>query len=397
MFSSLSRRRLVALLVLTCLLLITLDRNDNPVFARVRRVFGVVMEPFETAARVVALPISRAWNSFTNYDDLADENERLRDIVENQRGAEAVAVANQLRLNDLLAINRLPGLNSYPSLISRVVGEAPGNFQNSVEINVGARDGIAVGMPVTDGSGLVGRISQVKSSSSVVLLITDPGFHISAEVLMADQGDTAAAGADPNAGVPNAADPNASDPNNTVPNASDPSNTDPSATTTTAAPSESLPANAAPDCAGLVAALPNSTTSSTTTTSTIVPVIVPANPADTTTTIPVSATTTTTTTTPSVIRETGTLSGQTGEKPLLLEHVDDSSGRTNLCLGALVSTAGGGGSLAPQGIPIGKITRIDRANRSGSRSPIVEVTPNAKLSQLNFVAVVLFVPHDESG
>ncbi|HQV56924.1 MAG TPA: hypothetical protein PKV27_02855, partial [Ilumatobacteraceae bacterium] len=63
MFSSLSRRRVVALLVLTCLLLITLDRNDNPVISRVRRVFAVAMEPFETAARVVSAPIFRAWNS----------------------------------------------------------------------------------------------------------------------------------------------------------------------------------------------------------------------------------------------------------------------------------------------------------------------------------------------
>ena len=386
MFSSLSRRRLVALLVLTCLLLITLDRNDNPVFARVRRVFGVAMEPFETAARVVALPIVRAWNSFTNYDELEQENERLRDAIDRQRGAEAVAVANQLRLNDLLAINRLTGLNNYPSLISRVVGEAPGNFQNSVEISLGANDGLSVGMPVTDGAGLVGRISQVKASSSVVLLITDPGYHVGAEILMAEATGDAA--------------------ESTTAESTPTDSTSDESTPTESTPTESTPgstpaaaATAGPDCAALAAAQPSATSSTTSTTSTV-PTVVVADPSAATTTTSSTAAAATTTTTipvPSVIRETGTLSGQTGEKPLLLEHVDDSSGRMNLCVGALVSTAGGAGSLAPQGIPIGRITRIDRANESGSRAPVVEVTPNAKLSQLNFVAVVLFVPNDDAA
>ena len=40
---------------------------------------------------------------------------------------------------------------------------------------------------------------------------------------------------------------------------------------------------------------------------------------------------------------------------------------------------------------IGTITAVTR--RLGSRSPIVEVEPNASLTQLNFVSVVLFVPN----
>ena len=66
---------------------------------------------------------------------------------------------------------------------------------------------------------------------------------------------------------------------------------------------------------------------------------------------------------------------------------------TNVKIGDIVETAGGTKSLAPQSIPIGTITAVTR--RSGIRSPIVEVEPNATLDQLNFVSVVLFVP--ESG
>ena len=74
-------------------------------------------------------------------------------------------------------------MHSYKSVIAQVVGEAPSNFQNTVEITVGTRDGIAVGMPVTDGAGLIGKVTKVYPDRSVVMLITDPQFSVQAQVL----------------------------------------------------------------------------------------------------------------------------------------------------------------------------------------------------------------------
>ena len=90
-----------------------------------------------------------------------------------------------------------------------------------------------------------------------------------------------------------------------------------------------------------------------------------------------------------VIRETGLLEGQGGNKPLLLRFVDSNSSLANVKVGAIVDTAGGSKGLSPQGIPIGVISRI--VAQSGDSSTLVEVTPNASLRQLNFVAVVLYV------
>ena len=63
-------------------------------------------------------------------------------------------------------------------------------------------------------------------------------------------------------------------------------------------------------------------------------------------------------------------------------------------VGAVVDSAGGANSLAPQGIPIGIISRIER--QTGSSSALVEVTPNASLKRLNFVAVVLYSPNQDA-
>ena len=352
MLSRLSRRCVVVLLILTSLLLITLDRRgNNAIIDKARQAFAVVLRPFDVAADAVSKPIANAWYGITHYDDVKDENEALRDQLENQKGAEIEAQTAITKYYELLKLYRLNSVHNYKSVFAQVVGEAPSNFQNTVEITVGTRDGIAVGMPVTDGAGLIGKVTKVYPDRSVVMLITDPQFSVQAQVLSTLDLDAA------------------------------------SSTTTT------------PNTAPSGRSLDSTTSTSTSTTTTTTP---PIN-ATTTTTVPgqvdaaasgttTSSSSTTTSTLPdlTVRRETGVIEGQGSDRPLLFSLIDDTA-LTNVKVGDRVETAGGADSLAPQSIPIGTITSVTR--RLGSRSPIVEVEPNASLTQLNFVSVVLFVPN----
>jgi rod shape-determining protein MreC len=349
--SSLSRRRVVVLLILTSLLLITLDRRGNNAFIdKARQAFAVVLRPFDIAADAVSKPIANAWYGITKFDELREENEALRDQIEHQKGAEIEAQTAITKFYELLKLYRLTSVHSYKSVIAQVVGEAPSNFQNTVEITVGTRDGISVGMPVTDGAGLIGKVTKVYPDRSVVMLITDPQFSVQAQVLSrVDEED---------------------------------------ATSTTS----SAPPNTA------ISGRPLDTTTSTSTTTTTT--TIPPSPTTSTTTpfgatpgqTTTSTSSTTTTTLPEIVvrRETGDIDGQGADRPLLFSLIDDTA-LTNVKVGDTVETAGGTKSLAPQSIPIGKITAVTR--RLGSRSPIVEVEPNASLTQLNFVSVVLFVPN----
>ena len=335
MFSALSRRRVVALVVLTCLLFITLDRNGNPVIDRARGVVATVLQPIDTATRAITLPLERVWYGITNYDDVERENQALRDQIEHQRGNDVEARSAILEYRLLLKVQQLASKFNYPTVAAQVIGDSPGNFQNTVEINVGSVDGIQVGMPVTNGAGLVGRITRVYPTHSLVKLITDPAYSVPAQVLSSADDE----------GIEG--------------------------------PLPELPIGGA-----------TTSTSSTTTTTTTVAVTTTTSPGATvapTTAAPPA----TTTTALEVVRETGLLEGQGGNKPLLLRFVDSSSSLANVKVGAIVDTAGGTNGLAPQGIPIGVITRI--VAQSGDSSALVEVTPNASLRQLNFVAVVLYV------
>jgi rod shape-determining protein MreC len=345
MLSSLSRRRVVVLLILTSLLLITLDRRGNNAFIdKARQAFAVVMRPFDVAAEAISTPIANAWYGITHYDDLKAQNLALHDQLENQKGAEVEAQTAITKYYELLKLYRLTSVHNYKSVIAQVVGEAPSNFQNTVEITVGTRDGIAVGMPVTDGAGLIGKVTKVYPDRSVVMLIIDPQFTVQAQVLSrvpAEDASSTTSSTPPNTAI-------SGRPLDTT-TSTGPTTTVPSATTI-----------AAP--VGAAGQTGSSTSSSPTTT---LPDVV-------------------------VRRETGDIGGQGADRPLLFGLIDDTA-LTNVKVGDTVETAGGTKSLAPQAIPIGTITAV--TPRLGSRSPTVEVEPNASLTQLNFVAVVLFVPN----
>src|SRR4051812_5579676 len=181
MFSSLSRKRVFVLLILTSLLLITLDRRNNAVIDKARTGFQTTLKPFDAAADAIARPIARTWNGISDYDRLEKENQALRDRLDGQKGAEVTARAAVLQYQAIVDLYELS--KDYPHVMARVTGEAPSNFQNTVSITVGANRGVKVGMPVLSTAGLVGKITKVYADTSEVVLLTDPSYSIGAEVL----------------------------------------------------------------------------------------------------------------------------------------------------------------------------------------------------------------------
>eukprot|EP01041_Mallomonas_annulata_P029142 gene29142-51084_t len=119
------RRRVIALLVLTSILLVTLDQRGSAIIDRTRSVMSLILEPFDAAARVISRPVVNAWKGVTQYDELVRENERLQEQIDSQRGAEIVARAAILEYQELLTLNRLLGSSSYPTATAQVQGDSP--------------------------------------------------------------------------------------------------------------------------------------------------------------------------------------------------------------------------------------------------------------------------------
>lgn len=353
-----ARRRLIAALLLSSVLLITIDLRGNMFLDWVRNGFQQAMDPLESAAEVVSRPIRNAWRGITQYDDLADENEELRRQIEAQRGDQISNRAAVLEYQALLELNNLPSLSDYPTVTARVIGETPSNIDQVIEIDKGGDDGIRIGMAAVSEGGLVGKITRVFDDRAFVMLVIDQRYAVGAKVPGLPPAETT------DSGVPS-----------TVANAI-PHN---DLTTTT-----TIPPSTTTTLPRTTTTIPGATTtssSSTTTTSTTTP--------------PTIIESTSTTTLPPGSRETGTVTGQGPDQPPLLRFVQENVDSGPFEVGDSVMTQGGAGSLAPPDIPIGTISKVSR--EAGSTGPEIEVELGADVERLSFVRIIIYQSLEESG
>ncbi|HSP27554.1 MAG TPA: rod shape-determining protein MreC, partial [Ilumatobacteraceae bacterium] len=410
---SVGRKRVILALLLTTVLLLTLDLRGNPAIDAAREGFTQVMRPLESATGVVTNPIERIWHGITNYDDLERENLALQEQVDRLIGTQAAAEAAIIEGKELQALYSLPSLSGIDTEVARVVGYAANNLDQVIEIDKGSASGIEVGMAVVNQAGLVGKVTQVTRTSARVMLVTDSRYTVAIKVTSASAAvDTVPTNTSPSGLTPSEVVAAGTTTTTTVPTL--PTPVVPGATLPDGSPvpDTTLPGAAlgpdgqpvidpltgrpltAEQIAALLEALGDPASS--------VPVdSVPADsvPADATTeTEPSTETTvapsTTTTTLAEVIeKEYGALEGRGRLRLPQIKFVQDSPSLSELVVGDLVETAGGSGSLAPTGIPVGRV--INRADRAGSGGPLLDVEIYADLARLNFVRVVLYKPLSE--
>jgi rod shape-determining protein MreC len=102
------------------------------------------------------------------------ENKRLKEELEHRNFVYNLLQeirAENTRLTKLL--NFQETIPEYDTVAARVAAREPGNWYNTVTINKGTKDGLAVNMPVITNQGLVGRITAVTSHQAEVLLLLD--------------------------------------------------------------------------------------------------------------------------------------------------------------------------------------------------------------------------------
>jgi rod shape-determining protein MreC len=176
--SRIGRTRVLFLLVVTSITLLTLDFRGSGAVDDARGAASTVVSPLIDAASAVTEPFTNAWNGIFGYSDLEQENEALREQMAEMEGDVAEAQEALRQLEELAELDNYSRWTDLDSRVARVVGGSFTNFENTVQIDRGTDDGVAVGMPVVTGAGLAGRVVATTSSRATVQLITDPGFDI---------------------------------------------------------------------------------------------------------------------------------------------------------------------------------------------------------------------------
>jgi rod shape-determining protein MreC len=168
-----AQRLALPLLVVVSAALIVLGKADILLIERVRTGLNDALAPvFEAIAQpinAVASVVRRFEDHFTVYE----ENQRLRE--ENARLLQWQEVAQHLETeNDELRqmLHFTPqGVRGY--ITGRVIATSGGAFLRNVLIDVGERQGVERGQAALGGEGVAGRVTEVGSRASRVLLLTD--------------------------------------------------------------------------------------------------------------------------------------------------------------------------------------------------------------------------------
>lgn len=179
-------------LITVAFLLMTFDvRNSREgVTGTLREGVKTLFSPVQAAVNGVVRPVADAVDATANLAGLRAENDRLRAELEeaNRLLAETEAIRRENDVLREITALELPGDLLEQSVVARVEAGGSSNFDHSVLVNKGADDGIAVGQPVVNNQGLVGRVVDLTASTATVMLITEPTHSVA--VQLAATGET---------------------------------------------------------------------------------------------------------------------------------------------------------------------------------------------------------------
>jgi rod shape-determining protein MreC len=168
----------VLLLVLTAVTLLTLDGRQFGPIDSARSAVLSVLSPVGDAASSAFEPVTNAWQAAFDQGDLERRNEELQEEIERLQGEVTAGEVSRQQLQDLLENEGINFTGDLPRVHARVVAGSVSSFGSTLDLDKGSSDGIAEGMAVVTGKGLVGKVVQVSSDRCTVELITSGNYQV---------------------------------------------------------------------------------------------------------------------------------------------------------------------------------------------------------------------------
>lgn len=175
------------LLLLSALTLLVLDLPATRPLRPVRNAVATVFSPVRAAGRAVFSPVGNGWKGAFGYDDVKADNEKLRAELDERASQDAEIARLEKRVAELERMNEVT-VDALRVRLAEVTADPLSNFDQSVQIDLGSKQGVKRGMAVITGlttgsrGGLYGRVDQVRANSSTVKLLTTPSFAVGATV-----------------------------------------------------------------------------------------------------------------------------------------------------------------------------------------------------------------------
>ncbi|MBX7146848.1 MAG: rod shape-determining protein MreC [Alphaproteobacteria bacterium] len=177
-FTQVIQRFIFAFMVIASIILMLLGKNDNILIERMKISVDATLAPVFTVLLYPIRTIEDFVLTIQEIGNLRQEVTRLR--AEQAQLLQWQAVARQLEAENtsLRNLTHMPAEPAISFATGRVIGNYTGSFSHNVLVNIGEQQNISKGQIALTGDGLAGRVLEVSSHTSRVVLITDSSSRI---------------------------------------------------------------------------------------------------------------------------------------------------------------------------------------------------------------------------
>lgn len=175
---------LLAILSTVCVLALFISLVFNINGGPLNMVAGYVFVPMQKGINGAGAWLSGKANDFKTLGEVLEENKALQEQVDELTSQLNNTKLDQYELDSYRELLELDDRYAeYEKVAAHVIAKDSGNWFSTFTIDKGSKDGIAKGMNVIAGSGLVGIVTDVGPNFAKVRSIIDDSSNVSAMVL----------------------------------------------------------------------------------------------------------------------------------------------------------------------------------------------------------------------
>ncbi|MEE1185962.1 MAG: rod shape-determining protein MreC [Acutalibacteraceae bacterium] len=165
-------------------------------------VIGTILKPIQQFSACVKVKVDDFFNTFTEYDQLKKENEELKEQI---KALEDEKIQWQSALNENEFYRQFYDVKEdnpdYEFLSAKVIARDTVDIYGCLTLNKGSLDGVSVKDVVITSEGLVGSVTNVSPTYSVITTILSPDLRVG--VTDSRTGDTGIVSGDLNSAIKN--------------------------------------------------------------------------------------------------------------------------------------------------------------------------------------------------
>lgn len=174
-------KRILLAVVFFCVVLTATSFFTDKLITPLRNVFSYIVVPIQNGINSIGSGLTDDDNKKKTLEELQTQNKELESQVASLKAENDVLKSDADELSDLRNFYGMESqLSSYTKVGARVIGTTSTNWNQSFTIDQGSKKGIKVDMNVITDKGLVGIVTEVYDSYSVVTTIVADNSNVAA-------------------------------------------------------------------------------------------------------------------------------------------------------------------------------------------------------------------------